>query len=191
MYIHWLERTGHTTLYTLIKQHIKHTLYTCRWNMTIVKMSWHSIGTYTITRTLFWLHSYLSSCHSAICFPGEARTSFQWRNSSADAWPQRITWPSSFFRACLFSLVSATLTEMFFIWLGSTVAVSASLKIGEQLWGFLRVLSRPRIFSPPTVIHTLAWASAWREGGKRHSITQHRQWLIYQFLLSCTRLFTQ
>jgi hypothetical protein len=51
------------------------------------------------------------------------------------------------------------------------------LKIGEQLWGFLRVRSRPRIFSPPIVIHTLAWVSAHRKGGggrEGECMTQHR-----------------
>ena len=151
-----------------------------RWRVSsVIKTSWHFpvyCNTY-IDTNFVWL-SYLSSCHSAICFPGEASTSFQWRNSSADAWPHRITWPSSFFMACLLSLVSATLTETFFIWFGSTVAVSASLNIGEQLWGFLRVLSRPSILSPPTVIHTLAWASAHREGERERERKRGREGIL-------------
>ena len=50
---------------------------------------------------------------------------------------------------------TATLDNLF----GSTVQVRASLKMGEQLWGFFLVFSFPKNFSPAIDIHNLACAS--------------------------------
>lgn len=103
--------------------------------------------------------SYLSSCHSAMCLPGVAMTSFQCLNSSPAHCPQRITWPSSRLLVRRLSFSTEMLTAAFLICAGSTVQVRASLKMGEQLCAFFLVLKRPRIRSPPKVIHILACTS--------------------------------
>ena len=102
---------------------------------------------------------HLSSCHSAIGFPGAAMTSLQCRNSSPADWPHRVTWPSARERACLCSLVMSTLTATPDILLGSTEQLRTSLKIGAQLCGFLRVLSFASTLSPLCVTVNLAWGS--------------------------------
>lgn len=90
----------------------------------------------------------LSSCHSAMCFPGWARTSFQCRNSSPLHCEERVSVPSSFLLADLCSFRTFTVITSFWTLLGSTVQVSASLKIGEQLSGFRLVRSLPMTLSP-------------------------------------------
>lgn len=102
---------------------------------------------------------HLSSCHSAMCLPGVAITSFQWRNSSPEHCPHKITWPNSRLLAWRLSLTIAMFTAAFLTWEGSTLQERASLKIGEQLWGFFLVLILPKTLSPPKVIQILACAS--------------------------------
>lgn len=90
----------------------------------------------------------LSSCHSAMCFPGWARTSFQCRNSSPLHCEERVKLPSSLLLTDLCSFITVTVITSFWTLLGSTVQVSASLKIGEQLSDFRLVRSLPTTLSP-------------------------------------------
>ena len=100
----------------------------------------------------------LSSCHSAMCFPGWASTSFQCLNSSPAPCDERDMLPSSLLVAERCSLDTQTVMTAFWTDEGSRVHVRASLKMGEQLSDFRFVLSLPMTLSP-MVTCILAWGS--------------------------------